>query len=151
MTFTFYGDGRPTMSIDRVVEKFVGLLDEELALYDELLVVLQREKSALVNSQLFALNECTKEKESIILKIRVLDEQRIYFLTSLAELLECPADVLTLTRLSELIPEPYATQLQVRQKNLETIVLEIQRHKIQFHLEILQPCHKILFRLNNER
>ena len=95
-----------------LLDAFIGVLENEIDLYQSLLLILQQEKEAVVFSKLRELNESSKEKENHVLKIRILEEQRIKFLEKIAESLEYPSSQLTLSNLIQIIDEPYATRLR---------------------------------------
>lgn len=99
------------MRMELLLEKLTSLLNEQLALYQTLLITLQQERKAIIDSHLITLSECTKEKENLILKIRVLEEQRINYMYAVAEVLESPVHTLTLRELSNRVGEPYASRL----------------------------------------
>jgi len=99
------------MRTDLLLEKLISLLNEQISLYHSLLNVLQHERRAMIAVEPLILNECTKEKENLILKIRVLEEHRINYVENLAESFCCPATELPLRKLAERVEEPFATQL----------------------------------------
>ena len=114
------------MKTDLLLEKLVALLNEECRLYRLLLLVLQKERRAIIDSQLVQVTECTKEKENLILKLRVLEEQRINYLNNLAAHLDGPVESLSLGELSNLVDEPYATQLSDCSTSLGALIQSIQ-------------------------
>lgn len=97
--------------MELLVNELLGLLEGEIDLYGSLLLALQKEKRAVVDSNLDELIETNREKESLFLKIRILEEQRLTILEKLAENLGQLAQNLTLTKLSQLVEEPQSTQL----------------------------------------
>jgi flagellar biosynthesis/type III secretory pathway chaperone len=101
-------------------------LNEEFSFYRTLLSYLQEERKAIVHSQLEKLTECTKEKENLILKIRVLEEQRINYLNNLSDALEAPVQTFSLTDLAQVVDEPYATQLKDCATSLNALIQSIQ-------------------------
>ncbi|MEA3279143.1 MAG: flagellar protein FlgN [Thermodesulfobacteriota bacterium] len=98
--------------MDLLLNKFLGLLEDITVLYRSLLSVFKKEKMAVLDSDLESLNEAGKEKENIILKIRILEEQRINMLKRIADFLNRPSQFLTLTELSQLLAEPYSTRFK---------------------------------------
>ena len=112
--------------MELLLTKFVGLLDEEIDLYESLLSILQKEKSAVVDSSLEKLIESSKEKENLFLKIRILEEQRPVILERLAQKLGQSTQSLTLTKLSHLVQEPYATRIRNCQSSFVSLVQSIQ-------------------------
>ena len=112
--------------MDLLLNEFLGLLEGELDLYRSLFLVLQKEKEAVVDSKLKELNESSKEKENLLLKIRILEEQRLKLLEKLADFLEFPSQDLTLSKLSQMVEEPYSTQLKDYYANFLALIQNIQ-------------------------
>ncbi|MDY6971866.1 MAG: flagellar protein FlgN [Thermodesulfobacteriota bacterium] len=111
--------------MDLLLNDFLGLLEGETGVYRSLLLVLQKEKTAVVEAKLKDLNEASKEKESLVLKIRILEEQRTRSLERLADSLGCPSFGLTLSKISQLVEEPYSTRLRKCQSNLTALIQSI--------------------------
>jgi len=109
-----------------LLDKFLDLLNEEIHLYESLLSTFQKEKQAVIESNLEALNESVKEKENLFLKIRILEEQRMAFLERLSDTLEQPARSLTLTTLSRLLEDPYAARIRNCQSSFLSLAQSIQ-------------------------
>ena len=63
-------------------------------------------KKPIVDSNHEELNETSREKENLFLKIRILEEKRLPVLEKLARNLGQPAQDLTLSKLSQLVQEP---------------------------------------------
>ncbi len=112
--------------MDMLVSNLLGLLEGETDLYRSLLLALQKEKKAIVDSELVELNETSKEKENLLLKIRILEEQRLRMVERLAENLAYSPQGLTLAELSQLVEEPYSTRLKDCSSNLLALVQSIQ-------------------------
>ena len=97
--------------MELLLNDLLGLLKGEIGLYDSMLLSLQMEKKAIVDSNPTELNKTSREKENLFLKIRILEEQRLSVLEKLAQDLGQPSQDLTLSKLSQLVPEPQSTQL----------------------------------------
>lgn len=112
--------------MDSLLDDLLRLLEEEIGLYRSLLSILQKEKKAVIGSKLEELNEAGKEKESLILKIRILEEQRIRIQSRLAHSLGYETRDLTLSKLSQLVGEHHSVQLKICYSNLLTLIPSIQ-------------------------
>jgi flagellar biosynthesis/type III secretory pathway chaperone len=97
--------------MELLLNGLLGLLEGEIGLYASMLLALQKEKKAIVGANHDELNETSREKENLFLKIRILEEQRLSVLEKLARNLGQPAQDLTLNKLSKLVQEPQSTQL----------------------------------------
>jgi flagellar biosynthesis/type III secretory pathway chaperone len=111
--------------MDSLLNKLLGLLEEETDLYRSLLSILQKEKKAVVATRIEELNEVSKEKESLLLKIRILEEQRLRVQGRLADSLGYKPQDLTLTKLSQLVEEPHSIRLKICYSNLLTLIPSI--------------------------
>lgn len=118
-------DENPVIEMDRLLNQFLGVLEGEADLYGSLLQILQREKKAVIGSALDELNETSKEKENILLKIRILEEQRLRILDRLANSLGYSPQDLTLTKLSRLVNEPYSKRLKDCHSNFLALMQSI--------------------------
>ena len=112
--------------MDLLFNKFLCLLEEETGFYQLLLLVVQKENGAVVDLKLKELNEAAKEKENLLLKIQILEEQRQRMLERVADSIGCPLQGLTLSKLSQLIEEPYSTRLKECNSNLLSLIQSIQ-------------------------
>jgi flagellar biosynthesis/type III secretory pathway chaperone len=115
------------MQTTLVMDKLLGLLDRVSEIYQSLLAVMDNEKDAVIATNLKKLNEAAKVKENLLLKLRILEEQRMHLLKKLADQLNHPYQDLTLTNLSQLLKEPHASQLKDRSIRLLTLLKTIQR------------------------
>ncbi|MBT8368878.1 MAG: flagellar protein FlgN, partial [Deltaproteobacteria bacterium] len=97
--------------MEHLLNKLIGVLAHATELYQALLGVVQNEKEAVVGLNLKQLNEACKAKDNILLKLRILEEQRLQVMHRIAAELGCSPEGLTLTRLSEQVDESYARRL----------------------------------------
>lgn len=114
------------MQLNDILNKFFGLLQHETDLYQELLTLIEKEKQAVVATNLAELNETAKVKDNLLLKIRILDEQREHLLRKLADDLEQPVQALTLAKLSQLVEAPQANRLKRLRSTFLSIIAKIQ-------------------------
>jgi hypothetical protein len=112
--------------MDLLLTKFLGLLEGETDLYRSLLSILRQEKKAVVLSNLKELNESSKEKENVILKIRILEEQRSQLSAKIADALGYSGQMLTLHKIADMVEKPYSTRLRYNQSVLSMLVQSLQ-------------------------
>lgn len=113
------------MQIHFLINKFLGLLKQVTELYQLLLDVIDNENRAVIFANLEKLNETGKVKENLLLKLRILEEQRKHLLVKLADHFHQPVEKLTLAKLSQLVGEPHAHQLEGCRSKLLALVTEI--------------------------
>ena len=92
-----------------------------------MLAVIDKEKQAVVATNLAELNDAAKIKDNILLKLRILDEQRHHQLRLLADDLKQPVEELNLSKLARLVQAPHAARLNRLQSALVTIIGKIQQ------------------------
>jgi flagellar biosynthesis/type III secretory pathway chaperone len=114
------------VTMEELLEKLLGVLTGETELYRGLLQLLQEEKKAVVCAELKGLNETGKEKESLILKIRILEEERVKLLKKIAAAVGSPSPSLTLNELARSVKEPFTTRLTECSSTLLALLQSIQ-------------------------
>jgi flagellar biosynthesis/type III secretory pathway chaperone len=112
--------------MEHLLNKLLGLLEHATDLYQSLLTVVQNEKDAVVGLNLQQLNEACKSKDNLLLKLRILEEQREQLMGKLAVELDCSPKGLTLTQLSLMVDEPYAHRLRDRSADLLALIQTLQ-------------------------
>jgi flagellar biosynthesis/type III secretory pathway chaperone len=122
-----FSKGSNLMQVNEFINKFCRLLEHEADLYEELLAVIEKEKQAVVATNLAELNESAKVKDNLLLKLRILDEQRQHQLRLLADDLKQPVEELNLSKLAGLVDAPHVTRLNGLQSTLVTIIGKIQQ------------------------
>ena len=114
------------MQLNGLLTELSGLLEQETELYQALLTAIDKEKQAVISTNLDKLNETTKVKENLLLKLRILDEQRTHLLRKLADFLGRSEDTLSLNNLSRMVEAPHASRLKRYRTLLLTLIAKIQ-------------------------
>jgi flagellar biosynthesis/type III secretory pathway chaperone len=112
--------------MEHLLKKLLGLLEHATELYQSLFAVVQQEKDAVVGLNLHQLNQACKAKDNLLLKLRILEEQREQLMDQLASDLNCSPQEISLTRLSEWVEEPYASKLHERSTDLLALIQTLQ-------------------------
>jgi flagellar biosynthesis/type III secretory pathway chaperone len=112
--------------MEHLLKKLIGLLAHATDLYQSLLGVVENEKDAVVGLNLKQLNEACKAKDNLLLKLRILEEQRQQVMAHVAEELGCSAQGLTVTQLSHQVDESYGRQLLDRSTELLALIQVLQ-------------------------
>lgn len=132
------------------LKKLIKLLEQATELYHLLRAVIEKEKDAVVGLNLKQLNEACKSKDNLLLKLRILEEQREQIMDKLAAELSRPPQDLTLTKLSQIVDESYARQLRERSTDLlaliETLQAASQHNKflMSHSLELVRGSYNLL-------
>ena len=136
--------------MEHLLKKLLGLLAHATELYQSLFVVVQKEKDAVVGLNLRLLNEARKAKDNLLLKLRILEEQREQLMDRLAPDLNCAPQEISLTQLSNLVGEPYAGRLRDRSSELLSLIQKLQEANQQnkmllsHSLELVQGSYHLL-------
>jgi flagellar biosynthesis/type III secretory pathway chaperone len=112
--------------MDSLLGQLQNLLSHETGFYESMLAVMQKEKAAVMRSELNALNNAIREKEDLILKLRTLEQDRVLVVRRLAEIFGNVPQDLTLTMIAQQIDEPYAGQMRQSCMNLVSLLERVQ-------------------------
>lgn len=136
--------------MEHLLEKLFGLLEHTTELYQALFGVVQKEKDAVAGLNLQQLNEACKAKDNLLLKLRILEEQREQLMDKLAGVLNCEPHEVSLTQLSNLVEEPYAARLRACSTQLLSLIQNLQeanRHNkmlLSHSLELVKGSYNLL-------
>ena len=108
--------------MNAVLSELVRLLKEEAALHQELLSIVTKEREILRSFAVEELYENNKTKETLILKIRLMEEGRQNLI---ARFTQDGDSSLTLIQIAELAPEPWKTILLELRAKLAAVMEEI--------------------------
>ena len=114
------------MKTNEILAQMLDILRRETELYQAISEVMDKEKDAALQSNLIDLNQAGIEKENILVALGLLEKQRRDLLSDLAGMLGYPDRELNLSRISQLVDEPFAGQLQQARLDLTTIVESVQ-------------------------
>jgi flagellar biosynthesis/type III secretory pathway chaperone len=112
--------------MEHLLNKLLGSLEQATELYQSLFRVLQNEKDAVVGLNLQQLNEACKAKDNLLLKLRILEEQREQLMDRVAAEFGRSPQSLTITELSLLVDEPVAARLRQRSADLLALIQALQ-------------------------
>lgn len=136
--------------MEHLLKKLVELLEHATELYQSLFAVVEQEKDAVVGLNLQQLNQACKAKDNLLLKLRILEEQREQLMDKLASELGCSPQEISLTQLSQWVEEPYAGMLRERSTDLLLLIQTLQEANQQnksiltHSLELIQGSYNLL-------
>ena len=136
--------------MEHLLKKLLGLLEHATELYQSLFAVVKQEKDAVVDLNLQQLNRACKAKDNLLLKLRILEEQREQLMDRLAADLDCAPQEISLTQLSQWVEEPYAGMLRERSANLLSLIQALQeanqqnKFLLSHSLELIQGSYNLL-------
>jgi flagellar biosynthesis/type III secretory pathway chaperone len=138
------------MKMNAILDQLLSVLNQETVLYRTMLTVIDKEEAAVMRSALNPLNEAGMEKENILKKLRTVEEQRCLLVRKLSEILGYPYRDLTLSKISQLVDEPFAGRLKQVSTDLAVLLDRLRRanrrnHRLITHsLELLRGSFNLL-------
>jgi flagellar biosynthesis/type III secretory pathway chaperone len=103
-------------------EALIDLLEQEEAIYREMLALLDEEREAMLRMRVDQVMRLTSRKETLALRVKALDESRKMLARRLAAGLGTPPDQVTVTRLCEQAPFGVAKRLAAAGDRLRQVV-----------------------------
>jgi flagellar biosynthesis/type III secretory pathway chaperone len=141
------------MKMDLIIQQLLGVIEEESEIYRSMLRVIDKESSASVRSDLVALTKAREEKEDILVKLELIEDQRRRVVNEMAVALGYPPGDFTITKISQLIGEPFGGRLSQAGAELLTVLNTVKaanrRNKFLFEhsRELLRGSFNILSEL----
>ena len=111
--------------MEQLLNGLLMLLADEVDLYRSLLVIYSDERQAFLAFELDNITASTKKKENLILKIKILEEQRTHIMGQIAAYLNQPVSDLTITRLAEKVDIRYSYKLSILGSELSSVLEDI--------------------------
>jgi flagellar biosynthesis/type III secretory pathway chaperone len=111
--------------MNELVDKLIDLLQEEEALFHTLATILEKEKLALLSSDVAMLSEITKKKENEVFKFRLLEEKRETTVNLIAKRLGLNANAVSLPMIADKMSSAYSKILMNLSKNLEQFLQSV--------------------------
>lgn len=114
------------MDMKDSLTQLLDVLSRETELYQAMSRVMDKEKKAAIKSELIALNEAQIEKENVLVALGLLEGQRRNLVASLAHTLGQSARDMNLTKIAELVGEPFAGRLKQAKSDLSAVLGTVQ-------------------------
>ena len=93
-------------------------MGQKIAIYEELIDLLRKEWDSVSEYSLMGVQEILNKKETLVLKMQVLEENRLQVVRAIAKKLEVPFEGLTLKKILSLQPHPLNEKLNLYRKKL---------------------------------
>ena len=142
--------GQRPSNLNSILDQLLHLLRQETELYESMLQAMVPEKQALLAADESALRRASRQKESILLKLKGLETRRCAVTAELADGLGYDRPELTLEEIARQVGEPHAGALKqagdVLKKLLKTLAEENRRQKEIFEhsLAIMRSAFELL-------
>jgi len=145
--------GNPIMKMDLMIQQLLGVIEEEREIYRAMLTLIDKESKAAVRSDVIALTTAGEEKENILAKLALIEDQRMRVVNEIADALGYAPGDLTISKISQLMGEPFAGRLSQAGAELLTVLNTVKaanrRNKLLFEhsRELLRGSFNILSEL----
>lgn len=110
------------MDMTDSLTQLLDVLSRETELYQTMSTVMSKEKDAAIQSNLMALNEAQIEKENILVALGLLEGRRLDLVAALANTLGYSAQDMNLTKMAQLVGEPFAGRLKQAKADLSAVL-----------------------------
>jgi len=143
------------MGKQEILQSFLEILREEIQVYRSLVDLLQEEQKGLIRADVEALEEMAKKKETVYLKVKLLEESRLMFSRKYCETFHIREE-LTLSRIIRDSEGYHTSELKDCQTNLKelfTVVSDLVRMNerlVGSSLRFLRGSNAILSGLTGE-
>jgi len=111
--------------LNRLFFDLLDLLKQEMEQYRKLLDLLKRERNAMIRLSLEEIEGCYKLKETIILKLRIMEESRLVLIDKIAGHLKISKEGITLLKISDIVKSPFSEEFKRCRKNLSCLIHDI--------------------------
>jgi len=109
-----------------LLKKLSNILNQQLTQYNRMLELLSCERQTIVSDKPEELDELVKHHGTLILELKALEEARLALMDKIAARLRINANSLTLSRLSILVDESYASEYRKVGGQLSAVMSEIE-------------------------
>lgn len=111
--------------MNRLFFDLLDLLKQEMEQYRKLLDLLHKERDAMIRLSLEEIERCYKLKETIILKLRIMEESRLALIDKVANHLNISRDGITLLTISKIVDAPFSGEFKRCCKSLSSLIHDI--------------------------
>ncbi len=154
-----------TIYMNTLLDNLSEILKEIVEGYSALVDLLQRERRFIIENSLNELHDCIKQKETMILKIKMLENSRISLTDKLAEFLKSEIrnpqsaipNPVTLSYISDSTVEPYSSIFKNYRSKLLSLTQTIRdvnrenKNFIEVSMDTLKESFKFLNDMANPR
>jgi len=114
-----------TSVAERSIVKLITVLSEEMRMYNELLLVLRKKQSSIIEGKIEGLKKAMEQEQAILKRSETVIKTRKASLKELSEALGMEDEIRTIAQLIELVESTYAERLSDIHRSLQRIVQEV--------------------------
>jgi hypothetical protein len=110
---------------ERTIAKLITVLSQEMRMYNELLLVLRKKQSSIIEGKLEDLKEAVEKEQMILKETEALASNREITFNKVKEVLSSEEEILNLSQLIQVVESTYAERLSNIHRSLQRIVQEV--------------------------
>ncbi|MBI3814362.1 MAG: flagellar protein FlgN [Nitrospinae bacterium] len=143
--------------MNTLLDSLSEILKEIVENYSLLLDIFQRERRFIIENSLHKLHDCIKQKETMVLKIKMLEDSRLSITDKLSDLFHVKSGDMTLSYLSDSTSEPYSSVFKNYRSKLLSLVQSIRdvnrenKNFIEMSMDTIRESFKFLNDATNPR
>ena len=110
---------------ERLIARLVTILSQEMRMYNELLLVLRKKQSSIIEGKLESLREAVEQEQVLLRETEAVAVTREASIKELSNALESEEEIRTLSQIIEAVESTYAERLSDIHRSLQRIVREV--------------------------
>ncbi len=110
---------------ERLIAKLITVLSEEMRMYNELLLVLRKKQTSIIEGKLEGLKEAVQHEQALLKATEAVAETREASFKEVSDALGREEKIKTLGQLIEVVESTYAERLSDIHRSLQRIVQEV--------------------------
>jgi flagellar biosynthesis/type III secretory pathway chaperone len=130
-------------ALGNLMQELAGILEVEIDQYCDLLRLLRDQREKIIAADIGSVEEIIKRQETAILKIKTLEEARKCLVSKLAQYFDSPSEEFTLVELADLVDRPYNEWFTVYQKEIVSLIRELENLRKSNAYLIQQGLHYV--------
>jgi hypothetical protein len=110
---------------ERTIAKLITVLSQEMRMYNELLLVLRKKQSSIIEGKIEDLREAVEKEQVILKETEALASNRETTFNKVREILNSEEEIRNLSQLIQVVESTYAERLSNIHRSLQRIVQEV--------------------------
>lgn len=134
------------MRVDQIkpqLELLLNFLSEQLKVYNELLQLAQRERSALTASKIEDFNTVTSEKNYLVEMLNRIEQQRVTLMNEIAGKLKVDQNKLAIVSLADQVDDVTGKKLLSLRAELRSVITNLQKEN-EINKNLMSHCIKLV-------
>ena len=136
-------DQRESEALSNLMQELAGILEVEIDQYCDLLHLLRNQREKIIAADVRSVEEIIKRQETVVLKIKTLEEARRCLVSRLAQYSDSSSEEFTLVELADMVGRPYNEWFTAYQKEIVSLIGELENLRESNAYLIQQGLHYV--------